>query len=87
MSHPCRFNLTHITHPEGKGAQLLFLEPQTACQQPKVGCCGKLRRRGGSPEIMPTCEPLPQLLPSFQTCGLKAIKTQYMAGKAITSGS
>lgn len=29
---PLQVNLTRVTPPGGKGAQLLFLEPQTACK-------------------------------------------------------
>lgn len=86
---PLHVNLTHVTHPMGKGAQLLFREPQMACKQLKRGCCGKLRRGEESPEITATCEPLPQLLHSLalKICGLRTIKTQYMVGKVIISGS
>lgn len=29
---PLQVNLTRVTPPGGKGAQLFFLEPQTACK-------------------------------------------------------
>lgn len=50
---PLHVNLTHVTHPRGKGTQLLFLEPQTACKQLKGGCCGKLRRGGSHLRSLP----------------------------------
>lgn len=53
---PLQVNLIHVTPPRGKGAQLLFLEPQTACKQLKGGCCDKLRRGDH-------LKSLPQLLP------------------------
>lgn len=80
---PLQVNLTHVTPPGGKGAQFLFLEPQTACKQLKGGCCEKLRRGGDH------LKSLPQLPPplALKICGLRTIKTPYAVGKVITSGS